>query len=168
MTDGQLGAPHYGGPPVAAVDRPVVRRPGMVVSAAVLAFIQSGLTAITTLVMVFVAMGRTGTHAVIAHTLWGLQFIAMEGLVAGGVLLLLGKHRSVIIAGNAIHLLLSLLWIGVAVWFPGTTLDPEDPSGAKGGLVLIAIAFSVLPLVSLIQAGAHSTGAWLRFRSGRY
>lgn len=108
-------------------------RPGVAVSAAVPAFVQSGFTAITTLVVLTVTMLRTGTPATMAHGLWILQAIA---LVSGGVLLLLGKSRVVLTVGNVLHLALTLLWIVVAVRVPGADLDPEDPEGAKAGLVL--------------------------------
>lgn len=171
--DGQPGGyQHFGGLPMAPVDdsRTVVPRPGVAVSAAVLAFVQSGFTAITTLVLIGVAMvmPKTGPLALLANALWILQVIAMVALVVGGVLLLLGKNRWVLIAGNAIHVVLSMFWIIVAVRVPGAELDPEDPTGAKGGLVLIAIVFSVLPVISLIQTGVQSVGTWLRLERGRY
>ncbi|MGH3858562.1 hypothetical protein [Actinokineospora sp.] len=175
--DGQPGGyQNYGGLPMAPVDtsQPHVPRPGVVVSAAVLAFVQSGftaltaLTALTTLVMIFVATQRTGSQGVLAQGIWITQAISVAALISGGVLLLTGKNRAVLVAGNALHLTLSMLWIIVAVRLPGVDLDPEDPSGAKGGLVLIAVVFSVLPVISLIQAGLQSVGTWLRYQRGRY
>lgn len=140
----------------------------MAVSAAVLAFVQSGFTAITTIVMIFVAAQRTGTHGVLAQGIWIAQAISVAALISGGVLLIQGKTRSVLMAGNALHLALSLLWIIVAARLAATDLDPENPTGAKEGLVLIAVVFSVLPLISLIQAGVQSVGTWLRYQRGRY
>lgn len=167
---GDGGYQPFGAMPMAPAEsaRPVIVRPGVAVSAAVLAFVQSGITTITTLVVLGVAMLRTGTQATVAHGLWILQAIAVVALIVGGVLLLLGKTRVVLTAGNVLHLVLSLLWVVVAARVPGADLDPEEPEGAKGALVVFAVVFSVLPVISLIQAGVQSTGTWLRAQQGRY
>lgn len=167
---GDGGYQPFGGMPMAPAEatRQVIIRPGVAVSAAVLAFVQSGFTGIATLVMIGVAVSRTGTQATIAQGLWILQAIAVVALIVGGVLLLLGKNRVVLTAGNALHLVLSLLWVVVAARVPGADIDPVEPEGAKGALVLIAVVFAVLPIISLIQAGLQSTGTWLRAEQGRY
>lgn len=136
-------------------------RPGVVLSAAALAFVQGAATAMTTIYMLMVGILRDDSAAPAVLGLAVLQVIGLYLLVHGGIMLLHGRGRKVLTSGNAVQLVLSCLWIATAVEFGGD-IEVHDPAGGQAVVTRFAVAFAVLPVISLIQTWHRDTTAWLR------
>ncbi|WP_409332282.1 hypothetical protein [Trujillonella humicola] len=152
--------PGYGGwpPPPAGP-----RRPGQVVTAAVLALVQAGLVAFASAyVLLFASVlgfdldlngtvdSRAQSIADEARVLAWVQFASVVLLVAAGVLALNRRDRrawTALVAALAVQVLLALYWavriVGVLDDLPG----PND--GAVGVLVFGAVCFGTGPAVGL-------------------
>ncbi|MGH3858561.1 hypothetical protein [Actinokineospora sp.] len=136
-------------------------RPGTAVSAAVLAFIQGSATAMTTIYMLMVGILRDDSAAPAVVGLAVLQVIGLYLLFHGGIVLLQGRGRKALTSGNAMQLVLSCLWVATATEFGGD-IDVYDPAGGQTVVTRFAVAFAVLPVISLIQTWHRDTGDWLR------
>jgi hypothetical protein len=136
-------------------------RPGVALSAAVLAFVQGSATVVTTIYMLMVGILRNDSAGTLVLGLAVLQIIGLHLLFLGGIMLIQGRGRRALTAGNVVHLALSALWIVAAIEF-GRDIDVYDPAGGTAVVIRFAVAFSVLPVISLIQSWHRRTGEWLR------
>ncbi|WP_436498114.1 hypothetical protein [Actinokineospora sp. HUAS TT18] len=164
----QAGYQQFGGLPMAPAEAGHVRvaRPGVAVSAAVLAFVQAGLTAISTLGVLAIAGDmREGTMGVVGG-LAAAQFVGLLLLILGGVMLLQGKDRIALTVGNALQLALCLTYLVLINAVPD--VDPEDPEGARAAVILFAIFFATMPMISLVQSLTTSVSSWMGAQRGRY
>jgi hypothetical protein len=123
-------------------------RPGVVTASAVLAFVQAGITTITTLLVWLgvsqLSGGELGFQAVLALG----QTIGIVLLIWGGVQAMGGKGRAVLLAGAAVEIALSVLWI---IRFAAIDTGGFDlAENVKGGIIFIALLFAVMPAISLI------------------
>jgi hypothetical protein len=140
----------YGGMPQAPQEYTggPVSRPGTVTASAVLAFVQAGITAITT-ILVWVGVsnlsgGELGFQAVLALG----QTIGVVLLIWGGVQAMGGKGRTILLAGAGLQVALSLLWI---IRFAAIDTGGFDlAENIKGGIIVVAILFAVMPVISLV------------------
>lgn len=149
-----------------APDQPAVR-PGVVLSAAVLAFVQGSATAITTIYMLMVGILRDDAAGTVVLGLAVLQLIGLHLLFLGGIMLLQGRGRRSLTGGNVVHLALSALWIATAIEYGGD-IDVYDPAGGTAAVIRFAVAFAVLPVIGLIQTWHRNTTEWLRSRETGY
>ncbi|CRK57108.1 hypothetical protein [Alloactinosynnema sp. L-07] len=158
----------FSGLPMAPAEPGQVRvpRPGVVMSAAVLAFVQAGLTAISTLGVVGIAVDlRDGAFPVVGG-LAAAQLVGLLLLIFGGVMALQGKDRVALTVGNVLQLGLCLTYLILINAIPN--VDPEDPEGARVAVTLFAVFFAVLPTISLVQTWVSSVGGWMGAQRGRY
>ncbi|MBC6446049.1 hypothetical protein [Actinokineospora xionganensis] len=129
-------------------------RPGSATAAAVLAFIQAGITATTTLTMF-----DFNAEAWMSLLVRVAQLIGVGLLAYGGIQLMQGKSRTPLVAGAVLELVICLGYLVVFLLMP--TLGLASVAGVRAVLVLIALLFAVLPTISLIQARRGTTTAWL-------
>ncbi|HVK25143.1 MAG TPA: hypothetical protein VM677_27615 [Actinokineospora sp.] len=147
-------AEYGGGGPVA--------RPGAATSAAVLSFVQAGITTITT-ILVLAGAANNGQPESWAFGL--AQTVGVILLIMGGVQLMQGKNRTLLVAGNVLEIAISL---GYAIMFGLIETQGFDlVEGAKATLIVIAALFAVMPVISVIQAQGGSTTHYLQSRRGR-
>jgi hypothetical protein len=172
------GAPGYGAPPWPAYGPPWAppprnRRPGQVVAAAVLAFVQAGLVALSSaylflLASVFtLAVGEPGFPgdaeglATEATVLAAVQIASVVALVVGGVMALNRRapaSRWTLLAALAVQLVLALYWaVRLLVLV-------DDALGADPAAVLLfgAFCFAVAPAVALGLLAGRPARAWFR------
>jgi hypothetical protein len=166
------GMPPYGGqPPAYGYPAPWLpprppRRPGQLITAAVLAFVQGGMVLIASLYVWFFAsladllaqqgqQGQGGTFspatvdalATEGTTLAIVQLVSFVLLVAGGVRALNARTRAawrLLVAAHAVQVVLSIYWaIRLSM-----LLDEAGPDGG-GPLVVFALFFAAGPVVAL-------------------
>jgi hypothetical protein len=143
-------------------------RPGVVTSAAVLAFVQAGITTITTiLVLIGLTDSKVDGGAFAVNLVVGLvQAAGVVLLILGGVRIMAGKSRGALIGGTVLEIVISLAYLVMFTVLPTAGIDVLN--GVKAVMVLIALLFAVMPVISLVQAVSGSTTAWIRSRTGRY
>ncbi|MFI7680900.1 hypothetical protein [Actinophytocola sp. NPDC049390] len=165
---GQPGDPNqgYGAMPPAPPEYSSgpIPRPGTVTTAAVLAFVQAGLTLICTIVLM-IGLGAIsgaiddaesiGGVEVNEGALAGLWILAIVGLVGGGLLIwggvkaLSGTAGQILVIAAGLQILLCLIWL---VAF-------------EGGIVSILLA--VMPIITLVMALGGPAKQFEASRSGR-
>ncbi len=155
----------YGGMPQAPQEYTggPVRRPGVVTAAAVLAYVQAGITTITTILVWLglsqqVSGGETAFQAALAL----LQTAGVVLLIWGGVQAMGGTGRTLLLAGAAVEIVAALLWI---IRFAALdTGGIEVLQDAKGGIIFIAILFAVMPVITLVLAMGQQATQFLQSR----
>lgn len=160
-------APAYGAMPAAPPEYTAgsTGRPGTVTAAAVLAFVQAGITLIPAVVMLG-GLFSAGGEADAAFG-WIVTIAALIGsalLIAGGVQIMGGKSRSLIMAGSALEVAICLAWI---IFF--ATLETggfEAADFGKGMVIGFAVFFAIMPVISLVLAAGGSTTQYLQSRRG--
>jgi hypothetical protein len=148
----------YGGP---------MARPGVVMASAVLAYVQAGITAVTT-ILVFAGAANNdaaGGQVAVQVLIGVVQAVGVALLIAGAVQLTGGKSRTLMIVGCAVELVVCLAYIVVFLAIPSYGLDVV--TGAKAVLVGFAIFFAIMPTISLVLALGQQTTQFLQSRSGR-
>jgi len=148
-----------------------IPRPGSATAAAVLAFVQAGITVIPGILQLVGAFGTSDIDtAIMAETLAAaiVTLIGVALLIIGGVQLLGGKSRSMMIVGAAVELVICLYYVIKAL-----AIDSGDLEGvssaidmAKGVIVGFAIFFAIMPIISLIMSIGATTTQFLQSRRG--
>lgn len=163
-------APSYaqgaGGLPVAPTDYGEVGssiRPGSATAAAVLAFVQGGITAITTIIGI-AGISNNASDVGLAWLLLLAQVAGVILLIVGGVQLMQGKSRVLLLVGCGLELAICLFYIAVFSLIP--TFGVSDVEAGKTVLILAAVFFAVMPTISLIMGAGSATSQWMRARRG--
>ncbi|HEV2780232.1 MAG TPA: hypothetical protein VGX25_12645 [Actinophytocola sp.] len=138
-------------------------RPGTVTAAAVLAYVQAGITLITTILGISGA-SQGGSNAVVGWVVLLAQAAGIVLLIWGGIQITQGKGRVILIVGAALELVICLFYLIVFAAVPDYGIDVVE--GAKAFLIGSALFFAVMPAISLILALGGSTTQWLRARRG--
>jgi hypothetical protein len=148
-----------------------IPRPGSATAAAVLAFVQAGITVIPGILQLVGAFGTSDIDtAIMAETLAAaiVTLIGVALLIIGGVQLLGGKSRSMMIVGAAVELVICLYYVIKAL-----AIDSGDLEGvssaidmAKGVIVGFAIFFAIMPTISLVMSVGSTTTQFLQSRRG--
>jgi hypothetical protein len=162
-------APSYaqgaGGLPVAPPDQGYggpVARPGSTTAAAVLAFVQGGITTITTIIF---AAGLSQADATDVGLGWLIVLAQAAGvvlLIMGGVQLMGGKSRVALVVGSALELVICLFYLVVFSIIP--TFGISDVAAGKSVLIVFAILFAIMPTISLIMAAGGASTQYLQSR----
>ncbi|HWM05633.1 MAG TPA: hypothetical protein VNP92_25105 [Actinophytocola sp.] len=143
-------------------------RPGVVTAAAVLAYIQAGITAITTILVFAGAANMSGGDAALQLLIGAVQAVGVVLLIMGGVQIMGGKSRTLLVAGTVLELVICLFY---GIFYATIDVDAVntsaiDVSGAKAVLVGFAVAFAVMPVISLALALGNQATQFLRSRRG--
>lgn len=145
------GQPAYGGMPPAPPEYSggAQARPGQVTAAAVLAFVQAGLTLICTIILM-IGLGAVSGAVGDAESIGGvdvdegmlaiLWILSIVGLVGGGLLIwagvkaLSGTAGQLLVIAAALQIVLCIVWL----------------AGFNGGIVSILLV--VMPIIILVMA----------------
>lgn len=162
-------APGYGAMPPAPPEYSAgpIPRPGTATTAAVLAFVQAGITLIPTIIMLAGLANTSGAAASDTALGWVIvlaQLIGAVLLIVGGVQILGGKNRAVIVAGAALELAICMFWIIRVAAINSEGFDVVD--AGKGVIIGIAIFFAIMPAISLIMSLGATTTQFLQSRRG--
>jgi hypothetical protein len=157
--------PQPGGLPLAPQEYAGPRAgPGVVTAASVLAYIQAGITAITT-VLVFAGASNLDGGQMILQIVIGLaQAAGVALLIVGGVQLMGGKSKTTMIAGCGLELVICLVYIVIYAAIPSGGIDVIQ--GAKAVLIGFAIFFAIMPTISLVLSMGQQTTQFLQSRRG--
>ena len=135
-----------------------VDKPGTVTGAAVLGYIQAGITLITTGI-IFAGLVSSGGSA--EGWLLGLaQLAGLVMLIFGSVQLMSGTGRTLFVAAAALEIAISVYYlIRVLALDTGGLSFADD---IKGGFAVIAIFFAIMPAIGLILALGGGTSQYLQ------
>lgn len=153
---------------------PGPRRPGQVVAACVLAFVQAAMVLLGSLYVFFFASiaravetGDNGSPAIQGLATEGsvvalLQVLSVVALVVGGVLALAARPRPaafpVLLGALAVQVVLAVYWaVRLSV-----LADHLYGSGSSGGLAWFALLFAVMPIVGLGLVLVGAGRRWFR------
>jgi len=160
----------YGGMPAAPAEYSAgpIPRPGNVTAAAVLGYVQAGISLVPTVLMLAGLVGATDsdTAGALAEG-WAIvlaQLIGAALLIAGGVQIMGGKSRTLMVVAAGLELACSLYWI---IRF--AALDTggfEAADYGKGVIIGFAIFFAIMPTISLVMSLGASTTQFLQSRRG--
>lgn len=151
------GGSGYGGGPV--------EKPGAVTGAAVLGFIQAGLTIISTALLFIGLAGGSDAPA----DFWVVAVAQLAGIVLlifGSVQLMSGLKRSLYLIAVLLQLALSLYWL-LRVLIGISGIDVAGVGEAVGVWIVVVAVFTIMPLIGLILALGSSVTRYLASRSGR-
>ena len=146
-----------------------IPRPGTVTAAAVLGYVQAGITLIPTVLMFggAVSSDSGGAAGDVAFG-WILVLAQLAGaalLIAGGVQIMGGKGRTLLVVGAGLELAISLLWIIRIAAIDSGGIDIIDQG--KGVIIGFAIFFAIMPAISLIMSLGANTTQFLQSRRGQ-
>ncbi|HEU5469069.1 MAG TPA: hypothetical protein VFV67_00330 [Actinophytocola sp.] len=143
-----------------------VGRPGSATAAAVLGFVQAGITTLTTLLL-FLGLAQVGDVADTSGVAiaWAIALGQLAGIVLliwGGVQLMSGAGRALFLAGAALEIVLSLVWLirFAAAETAGFSLAENVQSFG----VFMAIIFAIMPVIGLILAMGGATTQYVQSR----
>ncbi len=152
------------------------RRPGVITASAVLGFVQAGITGLATLIM-FVGLFDSGfgTGRLLVQTLAVLAAAAGVGLlIAGGVKIMAGTDRTLLMAACVLQFVICFFYIIVFATLSDGVFGPDNPSevdgsrdAARGALIVSAVMFAILPVISLSMSRGRSATEFLRSRGVR-
>jgi hypothetical protein len=148
-----------------------VEKPGAVTGAAVLGFIQAGLTLITTGILFFGLIGTSSTASAAGTDTtmgWVVALAQLAGLVLlifGAVQLMSGTSRGLYLIGAGVELAICLYYL--------ISIVASDTGGLsvladmKAAATVIPIVFAVMPLIGLILALGQGTSRYIQAKRGR-
>jgi len=149
---------------------PVNTRPGTMVAAGVIGFVQAGITAAPTIMLTLVLSSVQAVDPS-SHLglLWGAvvaQFVGFGLLIAGSVQMVSGTSRTMYLVAVALEILLSVYWaVCMGLLF-------EDTSRLWSVLVanpviLFAVFYAVMPVIGLCLAASNGPGEHVAARRAR-
>lgn len=165
-------APGYGAgmpPAPAEYSAGPIPRPGTVTAAAVLAYVQAGITLIPTVIMFGGVLGSdtsagTAGDAAMGWIILIAQLVGAALLIAGGVQIMGGKSRTLLVVGAGLELAISVFWIIRVAAIDSGGYDVIDTG--KGVIIGFAIFFAIMPAISLIMSLGANTTQFLQSRRG--
>lgn len=151
-------------------------RPGVITAAAVLAYVQAGITGIATLIM-FTGLfdSRFSSGRLLVQTVVVLAAAVGVGLlIAGGVRFMAGRDRTMLMVACVVEFVICLFYVIVFATISDSALDPDNTAeldgtlgAARGVLVVFAIFFAVMPTISLSLSRSRSATDFMRSRGVR-
>jgi hypothetical protein len=142
-----------------------IEKPGAVTGAAVLAFIQAGITLITTGIVFIVLATAEGIATDMGVSLggslaegWIIAFVQLAGvvmLIFGAVQLMSGTSRGLLLAAVGLEVAISLYYLIRALSASG------DSATAAGYSIVVPLLFAIMPAIALILALGGATGQYL-------
>lgn len=145
-----------------------IPRPGTVTAAAVLGYVQAGITLIPTVLMFGGAVSSDSGAAADAAVGWILVLAQLAGaalLITGGVQIMGGKSRTLMLVGAGLEIAISLFWIIRFAAIDSGGIDIIDQG--KGVIIGFAIFFAIMPAISLIMSLGANTTQFLQSRRGQ-
>jgi hypothetical protein len=145
-----------------------IEKPGTITGAAVLGFIQAGITLIATIIL---AMSLMNVSSVTTDGLaepWIVtiaQFVGVVLLIFGAVQLIGGSSRTLYLVATGLEVALSLYW---AIRFGSAdALGISAVENFRNSLILIAVGFAIMPVIGLILAAGSGTGNYIAAKRTR-
>jgi hypothetical protein len=137
-------------------------RPGVVTAASVLAYVQAGITTITTILVFAGAANMEGGQVALQVLIGVVQAVGVALLIFGGVQLMGGKSKTLMVAACALELVICLAYIIIYAAIPSGGIDVIQ--GAKAVLIGFAIFFAIMPTISLVLTMGRQSTQFLQSR----
>jgi hypothetical protein len=134
-------------------------RPGTVTAAAVLAYVQAGITTITTILVLAGATQASGGEAALAWLVGLAQVAGIVLLIWGGVQITQGKGRLLLVIGCLVELAICVYYL--INFMVVETQNVDVLEGAKAFLIAVAIFFAIMPTISLILSMGGAASQYL-------
>ncbi|MCT2581723.1 hypothetical protein [Actinophytocola gossypii] len=161
---GMPPAPGYGGMPQASQEYTSgpIPRPGVATTAGVLAYVQAGITAITTILVWTGVPNLEGTALLIQLMVALAQTAGVVLLILGGLQLMSGKSRTLLVVAAIVEIAICLFYMIVYSTLDSGGIDMLE--GAKAVLIGSAIFFAIMPVIALVMAMNAQTTQFLQSR----
>ena len=146
-----------------------IPRPGSVMAAAVLAYVQAGITSITT-VLAFIGLGTgdiTGGDLILELLVAIAQAVGIVLLIMGGVQFAAGKSRNLLVAGCTLELVICLYYLIRFLTVDTDGVDQQLVNAATGVMIFIVVFFATMPTISLIMSLGSGATQFLESRRAR-
>jgi hypothetical protein len=144
-----------------------LEKPGTITGAAVLGFIQAGITLIATIILAMGLMNAGSVTDGLAEP-WVVtiaQFVGVILLIFGSVQLIGGSNRNLYLIAVGLEIVISLYW---AIRFGAAdTAGLAAIENFRNSLILIAVGFVIMPVIGLILAAGSGTGRYIAAKRGR-
>ncbi|MCE7001384.1 hypothetical protein LWC34_00795 [Kibdelosporangium philippinense] len=143
-------------------------RPGSVTAAAVLGFVQAGITLLTTGLLFAALFASTSEQDYSALVFWSLataQLVGLLLLTIGSVQLLSGKSRVLYLCGAALELAICAFYLVMVIGASVNAAALVSDYYAQGfavGLSIFPVFFAIMPMVGLFLSAGSGTGDYLR------
>ena len=145
-------------------------RPGSATAAAVLGFVQAGITLITTILMLIglagVGSGGDGGELALAWIVTLAQALGAALLIYGGVQLISGTGRTIFLAATGVELAICLYYL-IRILSLDTSSELPGASELKSSAAMIPILFAVMPVIALCLALTGNVAAWAQSKRTR-
>lgn len=157
----------YGGMPPAPPEHAPPSRPGTIMAAAVLGYVQAGITLIPTILIIAGLgaasdVGETG-EVVLGWLIMIAQLAGCVLLILGGVKLAGGTTRNIYVAGAALELVICLYYLIRIVAADDAGLEfAED---MKAMATIFPLFFAIMPVIGLSLALGGAGAQWLKSRT---
>jgi uncharacterized membrane protein len=138
------------------------RRPGVVTAASVLAYVQAGITVITTILVFAGATNMSGGQAALQVLIGVVQAVGIVLLIMGAVQLMAGKSRTLMLAACVLELVICLFYIILYAAIDSSGIDVIQ--GAKAVLIGFAVFFAIMPTISLVLSMGQQSTQYLQAR----
>lgn len=148
-----------------------MEKPGSVTGAAVLGFIQAGITLITTAIIFIGLIGTASLQTSDAAIGWIVAFAQLAGLILlifGAVQLMSGTNRMLYVVGAILELLVCAYYLINIMGSDtrGSGVFVELAEDMKAAITVIPIVFAVMPVIGLILVLGSGTTRWLQAKRG--
>lgn len=137
-----------------------IPRPGAVTAAAVLGFVQAGLTTITTLIVWVGVFNLTGGEMAMQALIAVAQTAGVVLLIMGALQLMNGKGRTLLIVGAALEIVISLFYMIIYSTVDAGGIDVLE--GAKALLIGVAVFFAIMPVIMIVLARGALANQYLQ------
>jgi hypothetical protein len=173
------GQPVYAGQPYpqgpggygSGYNQAPVEKPGSVTGAAVLGFVQAGITLITTAIIFFGLIGTASLQSGEAAMGWVVAFAQLAGvilLIFGAVQLLSGANRVLYLVAVILELVICAYYlINILAVDTGGGVLGDQFEDLQAAMTVIPIVFAVMPLIGLFLAIGAATGNFVQAKRGR-
>lgn len=146
-------------------------RPGSVTGAAVLGFIQAGITLITTGILFVGLFGTVSAQGSGAAVSWAVAIAQLAGLVLlifGAVQLMSGTSRVLYVVGVVLELVVCAYYlISLLAIDTGNSVLSDQFQDMKNAMAVIPVVFAVMPLIGLVLAMGSAASQYLSANNGR-
>nr|WP_157528068.1 hypothetical protein [Kibdelosporangium sp. MJ126-NF4]CEL17139.1 putative membrane protein [Kibdelosporangium sp. MJ126-NF4]CTQ91632.1 putative membrane protein [Kibdelosporangium sp. MJ126-NF4] len=139
-------------------------RPGSVTGAAVLGFIQAGITLITTGILFIGLFGTVSVQGGEAALGWLIAIAQLAGLVLlifGAVQLMSGTSRALYLVGVILELVICAYYLISFLAIDTGGVVGSQFEDMKNALAVVPVIFAIMPLIGLILALGQATTTYV-------
>ena len=157
--------PQHGGMPP---EQAPMGKPGTITAAAVLGYVQAGITLIPTILLfagLVAVSGQAGGEVVLGWLIVLAQLAGCVLLIFGGVKLMAGTTRTPYVVAVVLELVICVYYLISIVVSDDAGL--EFAKDMKAAAMVFPVVFAIMPVIGLVMVLGGTGAQWLAARSGR-